>query len=67
MQGQTFLGKEQAEPRQYVYGHRDRVDEASDLARSGGFSDGREIAVVDTRKDDVNGGILHLVEGEVNG
>ena len=34
MQGQAFLGAAAAEPRQYVYGARDRVDEAYDLARS---------------------------------
>ncbi len=34
MQGKPFLGRAAAEPRQYVYGTRDRVDEAYDLARS---------------------------------
>lgn len=34
MQGKPFLGKATTEPRQYVYGARDRVDEAYDLARS---------------------------------
>jgi len=36
MQGRPFLGPGAAgvEPRRYVYGHRDRVDEAYDLARS---------------------------------
>jgi len=34
MQGKAFLGAAAAEPRQYVYGARDRVDEAYDLARS---------------------------------
>ena len=34
MQGEPFLGKDAAEPRRYVYGHRDRVDEVRDLARS---------------------------------
>ncbi|MEX0938696.1 MAG: sulfatase-like hydrolase/transferase [Pirellulales bacterium] len=34
MQGQAFLGSEAAPPREYVYGHRDRVDEALDTARS---------------------------------
>jgi len=34
MQGQAFLGEAASEPRQYVYGARDRVDEAYDLARS---------------------------------
>jgi arylsulfatase A-like enzyme len=34
MQGRAFLGPAAAEPRQYVYGARDRVDEVFDLARS---------------------------------
>lgn len=34
MQGRAFLGAAEAEPRQYVYGARDRVDEAFDTARS---------------------------------
>ena len=34
MQGEPFLGSNAAAPRRYVYGHRDRVDEARDLARS---------------------------------
>ena len=34
MQGRPFLGKEAASPREYVFGHRDRVDEMIDLARS---------------------------------
>ena len=34
MQGEPFLGKDAAAPRRYVYGHRDRVDEVRDLARS---------------------------------
>ena len=34
MQGEPFLGPEAAPPRRYVYGHRDRVDEVRDLARS---------------------------------
>ena len=34
MQGKAFLGPNAAEPRKYVYGARDRVDEAFDLARS---------------------------------
>ena len=34
MQGKPFLGDKAAEARRYVYGHRDRVDEARDLARS---------------------------------
>jgi len=39
MQGQAFLGPDLSEPRSYVFGHRDRVDEVSDLARS--VRDGR--------------------------
>ena len=34
MQGEPFLGSKSAPPRRYVYGHRDRVDEVRDLARS---------------------------------
>ncbi len=34
MQGSAFLGPAEAAPRKYVYGARDRVDEAYDLARS---------------------------------
>ena len=34
MQGAPFLGPKAAAPRRYVYGHRDRVDEVRDLARS---------------------------------
>ncbi len=34
MQGKPFLGEAQSEPREYVFGHRDRVDEVRDLARS---------------------------------
>ncbi|MDA1046107.1 MAG: sulfatase-like hydrolase/transferase [Verrucomicrobia bacterium] len=34
MQGQSFLGSKDTKPRKYVYGHRDRVDEVRDLARS---------------------------------
>ncbi len=34
MQGQPFLGAKNTRPRRYVYGHRDRVDEVRDLARS---------------------------------
>lgn len=34
MQGEPFLGRSASKPRQYVYGARDRVDEAFDLARS---------------------------------
>ena len=34
MQGQAFLGQAAAAPREYVFGARDRVDEAIDLARS---------------------------------
>jgi arylsulfatase A-like enzyme len=34
MQGQAFLGQAAAAPREHVFGARDRVDEAIDLARS---------------------------------
>jgi len=34
MQGRAFLGQAAVKPREYVYGARDRVDEAYDLARS---------------------------------
>lgn len=34
MQGTPFLGAKEGEPRQYVYGARDRVDEAYDVGRS---------------------------------
>lgn len=34
MQGRPFLGKQSAEPRQYVFGARDRVDESYDMIRS---------------------------------
>jgi len=34
MQGRPFLGRGAGRPRKYVYGARDRVDEAFDLARS---------------------------------
>jgi N-sulfoglucosamine sulfohydrolase len=34
MQGKPFLGEKDTKPRKYVYGHRDRVDEVRDLARS---------------------------------
>ena len=34
MQGKPFLGPDQVKPRRYVFGHRDRVDEVRDLARS---------------------------------
>ncbi len=34
MQGRPFLGDESAAPRDYVFGHRDRVDEVLDMARS---------------------------------
>jgi N-sulfoglucosamine sulfohydrolase len=33
-QGQAFLGPAQQPPREYVYGHRDRMDEAYDLIRT---------------------------------
>ncbi|MGB0759755.1 MAG: sulfatase family protein, partial [Rubripirellula sp.] len=34
MTGRAFLGRLDASPRQYVFGHRDRVDEIMDMARS---------------------------------
>ncbi len=34
MQGQAFLGDQATSPREAVFGHRDRVDEAFDTARS---------------------------------
>ena len=34
MQGEPFLGKAETEPRQYVFGHRDRIDEVIDMSRS---------------------------------
>ena len=34
MQGVPFLGENAGEEREYVYGHRDRVDEVRDMARS---------------------------------
>ena len=34
MQGKPFLGSTSAKKRKYVYGHRDRVDEVRDFARS---------------------------------
>ncbi|MBV5314183.1 MAG: sulfatase-like hydrolase/transferase [Prolixibacteraceae bacterium] len=34
MQGRPFLGNQMAEPRQYVFGARDRVDESYDMIRS---------------------------------
>ena len=34
MQGQPFLGDAATAPREYVYGHRDRIDEAMDMTRS---------------------------------
>jgi len=34
LQGQVFLGPRKAAPREYVYGHRDRMDEAYDIIRS---------------------------------
>ena len=43
MQGKPFLGRAAAEPRQYVFGARDRVDEAYDLARC--VRDGRYLYV----------------------
>ena len=43
MQGEVFLGKDAAPPREYVFGHRDRVDEVIDLARSA--RDGRYLYI----------------------
>jgi len=43
MQGEPFLGPDPAAPRQYVYGHRDRVDEVIDKARS--VRDGRYLYI----------------------
>jgi len=34
MQGIPFLGSQKKTPRSYIFGHRDRVDEVRDLARS---------------------------------
>lgn len=34
MTGKPFLGEQRTEPREYVFGHRDRVDEIIDMARS---------------------------------
>lgn len=34
MQGQAFLGRHKGKPREYVYGGRDRMDEAYDLIRT---------------------------------
>lgn len=34
MQGEPFLGKVQSDPREHVFGHRDRVDEVIDMSRS---------------------------------
>jgi N-sulfoglucosamine sulfohydrolase len=34
MQGKPFLGDQKSEPRKYVYGTRDRVDESYDMIRS---------------------------------
>lgn len=39
MQGQVFIGKGAARPRQYVFAHRDRMDEACDRMRA--VHDGR--------------------------
>lgn len=43
MQGRPFLGAAASQPRQYVYGARDRVDEAMDLSRS--VRDGRYLYI----------------------
>jgi len=34
MQGRAFLGASKAPPREYVFGHRDRMDEAYDMMRT---------------------------------
>ncbi len=34
MRGRPFLGESETDPRSYVFGHRDRVDEAIDMSRS---------------------------------
>jgi arylsulfatase A-like enzyme len=34
MQGQPFLGEQDAGPRQYIYGYRDRMDERYDMIRA---------------------------------
>jgi len=34
MQGKAFLGSQAAEPRKYVFGHRDRMDERYDMIRA---------------------------------
>jgi len=34
MQGEPFLGGQASAPREFVYGHRDRIDEAMDMSRS---------------------------------
>jgi len=33
MQGQAFLGEQKSEPREYIFAHRDRMDEAVDMIR----------------------------------
>ena len=43
MQGKPFLGAKNTRPRRYVFGHRDRVDEVRDLARS--VRDGRYLYI----------------------
>ncbi len=43
MQGKPFLGEQATEPREFVFGHRDRVDEVRDLARS--VRDGRYLYI----------------------
>jgi arylsulfatase A-like enzyme len=43
MQGRPFLGAKNTRPRRYVFGHRDRVDEVRDLARS--VRDGRYLYI----------------------
>lgn len=43
MQGKPFLGSKSAEPRKFVFGARDRVDEAYDVSRS--VRDGRYLYI----------------------
>lgn len=49
MQGAAFLGPESGEPREYVYGFRDRMDERNDMLRS--VYDGRYRYIRNYRPD----------------
>jgi len=49
MQGAAFLGPKAGEPRKYVYGFRDRMDERSDMLRS--VYDGRHRYIRNYRPD----------------